>query len=86
MPEISRFYGIIIRMFFNDHAPPHFHAVYGDHELEIGISPIRILQGKAPSRVASLVLEWAALHQEELMEDWNRCRESKPLIPISPLE
>ena len=86
MPEISRFYGIIIRMFYDDHSPPHFHAVYGDAELEVGISPIRIIKGRAPNRVNSLVLEWAALHQEELLDDWNRCRHAEPLVPISPLE
>ncbi len=74
MPVISQFYGILIRMFYNDHVPPHFHAVYGEYELIVGISPITILQGKAPNRVRSLVLEWTALHQQELSENWNRCR------------
>ncbi len=86
MPEISRFYGIIIRMFYDDHAPPHFHAIYGEHELEVGISPIRILYGKAPNRVQSMVLEWAALHQEELMKDWDRCRKGEPVKAIAPLD
>lgn len=63
MPTISRFYGIVIQMFFRDHSPPHFHAVYQEHDLMIGISPIRLLQGDAPARVKSMVLEWAALHQ-----------------------
>ena len=62
MPVISRFYGIIIRMFYNDHVPPHFHALYGEHELLVSILPIAIFQGQAPSRVRSMVLEWAALH------------------------
>jgi hypothetical protein len=85
MPTISRFYGITIRMFYNDHAPPHFHAVYGEHELIVAISPISILQGNAPGRVHCLVLEWAALHQAELMEDWDRCRRAMPPVPIDPL-
>jgi hypothetical protein len=86
MPTISRFYGIIIRMFYDDHMPPHFHAAYGEYELVIGISPITILEGKAPSRVRSLVLEWATLHQQELSEDWERCQNSEPPLPIEPLE
>ncbi|CAN5836666.1 hypothetical protein BH23GEM5_BH23GEM5_23900 [soil metagenome] len=69
MPLIAEFYGILIRMFYNDHAPPHFHAVYGEHELVVGISPIRILDGQAPNRVRSMVLEWSALHQTELLDD-----------------
>ena len=58
MPTISRFYGISIRLFYNDHAPPHFHAVYGEHELIVAIAPTSILQGESPGRVRSLVLEW----------------------------
>lgn len=61
MPVISKFYGILIRMYFDDHAPPHFHAVYGSEEMQIGILPIKILEGDAPKRVKSMVLEWAAL-------------------------
>lgn len=86
MPTISRFYGIIIRMFYDDHAPPHFHAVYGEHELIISISPIRIMQGKGPSRVQSLVLEWAALHQQDLLDNWECCRNNEMPHPIEPLE
>jgi hypothetical protein len=70
MPTISQFYGIAIRMFYNDHAPPHFHAVYGEYELIVGVSPIAILIGSAPGRVRSMVLEWAALHQQELQDNW----------------
>lgn len=86
MPVISQFYGIIIRMFYNDHAPPHFHALYGEYELIVGISPITIIQGAAPSRVRSMVLEWTALHQQELLNNWNRCRQAQPPIQIEPLE
>ena len=86
MPEISRFYGIIIRMFYDDHAPPHFHAVYSGSELVVGISPIEIRQGKASTRVRSMVLEWAALHQSELMDNWDACRSGKELNTIEPLE
>lgn len=86
MPLITEFYGILIRRFYNDHAPPHFHAVYGEHEVVVGISPIRILDGEAPNRVRSMVLEWSALHQTELLDDWERCRRAEPLLPIPPLE
>lgn len=86
MPEISRFYGIIIRMFYRDHAPPHFHAVYGDDELTVGIQPIAILEGSAPSRVRSMVTEWAALHQDELLANWERCRNANAPATIEPLE
>lgn len=86
IPEISRFYGIVVRMFYNDHAPPHFHAVYGEHELIVGVSPIAVLAGAAPARVRSMVLEWAALHQGELLDDWERCRQGAAPRPIEPLE
>jgi len=86
MPIISQFYGIIIRMFFDDHAPPHFHAEYAEYEIVVTIQPIRILQGDAPRRVTSMVLEWAALHQEELMADWQKCKELKALESIPPLD
>ncbi|MFQ5652402.1 MAG: DUF4160 domain-containing protein [bacterium] len=65
MPEISRFFGIIIRMYFDDHPPPHFHAVYGNHEAQIAINPITLLHGGLPHRAKSMVIEWAALHQKE---------------------
>ena len=86
MPVIAQFYGILIRMFYNDHAPAHFHALYGEYELIVGISPISLLEGTAPNRVRSLVLEWTALHQQELMENWQRCRRGEPPKPIQPLE
>jgi len=86
MPTISSFYGIIVRMFFKDHPPPHFHAVYGEHELIVGISPIMILTGAAPPRVRSMVLEWAALHQSELAADWDACQKGLGPAPIAPLD
>lgn len=86
MPEISRFFGIIIRMYFNDHVPPHFHADYGEHKIEINIETLEILKGKLPNRVLGLVLEWASLHRNELRTDWDRARKEQPLDPIQPLE
>ena len=85
LPEISRFFGIIIRMYFDDHPPPHFHAVYGGHEAQIGINPIVVLEGKLPRRAKSMVIEWAALHQQELMENWNQLNSGKPWQKIEPL-
>jgi hypothetical protein len=85
MPEISRFYGIIIRMFYNDHAPPHFHALYGEYELIVAILPPAIVAGDAPARVRSMVLEWAAQHEQELLEDWQRCRRGEAPARIAPL-
>jgi hypothetical protein len=86
MPEISRFFGIIIRMYFNDHFPPHFHAQYGEHQAEIAIETLEILKGELPNRALGLVLEWASLHRNELRADWERARNGEPLKPIKPLE
>ena len=69
MPEISRFLGIIIRMFYNEHNPPHFHAVYNEHEAEINIETLEVTQGSLPKKVYALVLEWAVEHRTELMND-----------------
>ena len=70
MPEISRFFGIIIRMYFDDHPPPHFHAIYSGSEVQIRIDPIEVLHGHMSQRPESMVIEWAALHQRELMRNW----------------
>ncbi len=86
MPTISTFYGILIKMYFDDHAPPDFHVEYGEHELVVTIAPIRVLRGHAPKRVLSMALEWAALHQEELLADWNLCKSLRTPYPIEPLE
>jgi len=70
MPEISRFFGIIITMFYSDHQPPHFHVRYREHKAQVTIDPISILRGDLPPRVFGLVAEWALVHQDELHEDW----------------
>ncbi len=85
MPAICTFYGIVIRMFFNDHAPPHFHAQYGEFKMEIGIETLQVLGGKLPPRALSLVLEWAAAHRAELLADWELCRQHQQPRPIAPL-
>jgi len=86
MPEVSRFFGILIRMYFDDHNPPHFHAIYAGSEAKIGIQPIIFLEGKLPRRAASMVLEWAALHQRELMQNWELLRNDQLARKIKPLE
>lgn len=86
MPEISRFFGIIIRMYFDDHDPPHFHAIYSEDEAQISISPIRVLRGDLPTRATSMVLEWAALHQNELMDNWQRLHSNQPAQKVPPLK
>jgi hypothetical protein len=83
MPTISAFYGILIRMFFNDHAPPHFHARYG--EFEATIDTLVVIQGQLPSRALNLAQEWAMIHREELLEAWRLCRENRPPRKIEPL-
>jgi len=86
MPEISRFLGIVIRMYFNDHQPPHFHVEYGEHVAELNIDTLEVMNGVLPRRVLALVLEWAALHRDELRQDWQLARAEQPLQQIAPLE
>jgi hypothetical protein len=86
MPEICRFLGIAIYMYWDDHAPPHFHAIYGEHEAQLRISPVYLLAGRLPPRVLSLIVEWASHHQTDLMANWLRCERQEPLIRIPPLE
>ena len=86
MPEISRYFGVIIRMYFDDHPPPHFHAVYGKNEIQVAINPITILRGRLPRRAESMVIEWAALHQQELMDNWNRLSNDQSPQKIKPLK
>ena len=86
MPEISRFFGLIITLNYNDHAPPHFHVRYGDFKALVGIQSLSLLHGQLPPRAHGLAVEWAALHQQELMEDWELARQQAPLKKIKPLE
>jgi hypothetical protein len=85
MPTISVFYGIVIRMYFNDHAPPHFHARYGEFEATIKIEDLAVLEGYLPSRALELVKFWAAAHQAELATDWEHCRAKRMPAKIDPL-
>jgi hypothetical protein len=86
MPRISRFFGIAIAMYYNDHLPPHFHAIYAEHEAAIGIETLEVREGRLPQRALALVLEWAALHRQELMANWERVEQGLPLEWIEPLE
>jgi len=86
MPEISRFFGVIIAMYFNELNPPHFHVRYNEHKAEIGIITLSLLAGSLPPRVMGLVIEWATIHQEELMADWELARLKANLNAIAPLE
>jgi hypothetical protein len=85
MPEICRFYGIVIKMYFADHAPPHFHAEYAEHEARIAIDSLAVISGKLPARAMGLVVEWATLHQQELSELWARASRLEQLHRIDPL-
>ncbi len=86
MPEISRFYGILIKMYFIDHTPPHFHAEYGEFRAEYNIKSLEIIDGKLPGRANALVLEWASIHREELLDNWERAQQAERLKKIRPLE
>ena len=86
MPEISRFFGIVIKMFIDDHQPPHFHAEYGEFEALIDIRSLSVFAGRLPPRIVGFVIEWATLHHQELVEDWGRAQEKQPLEKIDPLE
>ena len=85
MPEISRFYGIVIRMYFDDHFPRHFHALYAGAEAVIDIDTLALLSGRIPPRALGMVTEWALLHQNELRELWDQARDLTPLHRIDPL-
>ena len=86
MPRVSEFLGIAIYFYFNDHQPPHFHAEYGGHEALYEIATLRVYAGKLPKRAHNLVLEWADLHRDELMTNWERARAGIPLLDIDALE
>jgi hypothetical protein len=86
MPKISEFFGIAIYIYFDDHAPPHFHARYGEFEAVIQIGGFSVLRGNLPPRALGLVAEWARLHQEELAEVWRQAQALESLSKIPPLE
>jgi hypothetical protein len=85
VPRISAFYGIVITMYYRDHEPPHFHAIYGESQAQIAIETLEPLFGKLPVRALRLVREWAELHRDELDANWGRAREHEALDTIAPL-
>jgi len=85
MPEVSRFLGIVIAMSFKEHAPPHFHAKYGNQRAAFSINELQLIEGKLPPRIVTLVLEWAFQHREELLENWNRVQQREEIQKIEPL-
>jgi hypothetical protein len=86
MPTICRFYGILIQMYFADHGPPHFHVVYNEYKAVVGILDFSVLQGDLPPKALSLVMEWARIHKQELLHNWNLATQKKGLEDIAPLE
>ncbi len=86
MPQISRFFGIIIYMFFDDHNPPHFHAHYADYKAVIGINDFALLEGKMPAKTLGLIVEWAVIHQKELQKNWELMEKDLPMKKIDPLQ
>lgn len=85
MPELCRFYGIVIRMYFDYHPPPHFHAIYGEQEALVNLETLALIGGRLPPRAMGLVTEWASQHQEELKAAWNKAQNLEQPDKISPL-
>jgi hypothetical protein len=85
MPEICRFFGIVIKMYFGDHLPPHFHAEYGEHQAIIDIRTLVVIGGYLTPRALGLVVEWASQHQAELLDLWERAANHQPLHKLPPL-
>jgi hypothetical protein len=86
MPEISRFYGIIIYIYYREHGPSHFHAVYSGQEALISIETLSVISGSLPSRALNLALEWAKIHKSELVYNWNKAVNHEQLDKIDPLK
>ncbi len=86
MPEISRFFGIVIFMYFDEHNPPHFHAKYSEERAILSINDLKVLEGRLPRRALALVLEWANEHRDELLNNWNSLQATGEFTKIAPLE
>jgi len=86
MPEVSRFFGIVVAMHYNDHPPPHVHAYYHDSMIQVSIASGARHSGKFPARAERLLMEWLSLHREELLMNWELARHRRPLRRIDPLE
>jgi hypothetical protein len=86
MPELSRFFGICIAMFANEHNPPHFHAIYAGRKAVFNIRTLAMTEGSLPPRARGLIIEWASLHQQELLNAWDILRDGRTPGKIAPLE
>ena len=86
MPEISRFFGIVIAIYYKEHGVPHFHAKYAGQTGVFSIVDLKLIEGRLPKRVVALVLEWAFEHRSELLENWEHAVAQEALQPIAPLE
>jgi len=86
MPEISRFYGIIISMYYEDHNPPHFHAMYGEFKATIKITDFALLEGYLPPKALGLIVEWANIHKDDLLKNWDLAAENQKIEKIEPLK
>ncbi len=86
MPEISRFFGISIKMFYGEHLPAHFHAWYGEYKAVVDIPRLVVIGGHLPPRTLGMVIEWASQHQGELLDLWARAGNNQPLYRVPPLE
>lgn len=86
MPEVSRFFGIVVSMYYDEHFPPHFHVRYAGRHAQVGISSLTILHGTLPPRAHGLVVEWARAHKDELLANWALARARKTPRKIAPLE
>ena len=85
MPTICMFYGILVKMYWNDHTPPHFHVEYGEYRAQYVIETLELMKGSLPRRAHALILEWATMHRTELLEDWQLCESKQHPKKILPL-
>lgn len=85
VPKISEFFGISVYVYYRDHGPPHFHALYGGEEVLVSLEDLSILEGRLSPRAMGMVTEWATLHQEELQVVWAQAKAHEPLSKIEPL-
>ncbi len=86
MPEVCRFFGIVIRMYFDDHAPPHFHAAHAGRAVEVDAATLEVLRGGLPPRALRIVRTWAGAHREEILANWDRLHAGLPALRIAPLD
>ena len=85
MPEISRFFGMVVQMYWDEHNPPHFHVLYENKKAVVDINKLEVINGNLSRRATSLILDWAELHQDELLNDWNLCQQKIAPKKIKPL-